>query len=145
MTLWFLCIITLAKEQVNHCRLRLLDDPVCSCGYTAETYEDFLLHCPLYNSIRNKTFNKIDESERNINTLLFGSNQLHLEKNNKMFAIVHEFVCQTDRLQIFKSLLKCVCDTSEEVLPPPPPPHPSVRPIITITSLDHSISCSLFL
>ena len=45
------------KEQVNHCRLRLatsnlnydlfrrhlLDDTVCSCGYTAETSEHFLL------------------------------------------------------------------------------------------------------
>ena len=49
------------KEQVKHCRLRLaisnlnydlfrcllLDDPLCSCGYTAETSEHFLLHCPL--------------------------------------------------------------------------------------------------
>ena len=62
------------KEQVKHCRLRLaisnlnydlfrrhlLEDPVCSCGYTAETSEHFLLHCPLYNSIRNKTINKLD-------------------------------------------------------------------------------------
>ena len=55
-------------EQVKHYRLRLaisdlnydlfrrhlLEDPICSCGYTAETSEHFLLHCPLYNSIRNK-------------------------------------------------------------------------------------------
>ena len=44
------------KEQVNHCKLQLalsnlnydlfrrhlLDDAVCSCGYTAETSEHFL-------------------------------------------------------------------------------------------------------
>ena len=44
------------KEQVEHCRLRLavndlfrrhlLEDPICSCEYTAETSEHFLLHCP---------------------------------------------------------------------------------------------------
>ena len=53
------------KEQVKYCRLRLaisdlnndlfrrhlLEDPIRSCRYTAETSEHFLLHCPLYNSI----------------------------------------------------------------------------------------------
>ena len=52
----------------------------------------------LYNSIRNKTINKLDENERNINTLLFGSDQLHLETNKKIFAIVHDFLRHTDRL-----------------------------------------------
>ena len=52
----------------------------------------------LYNSIRNKTINKLDENERNINTLLFGNDQLHLETNKKIFAIVHDFLRQTDRL-----------------------------------------------
>ena len=79
------------------------------------TSEHFLLHCPLYNSIRNKTINKLDENERNINTLLFGNDQLHLETNKKIFAIVHDFLRQTDRLQICKSLPKFVYDTSEEV------------------------------
>ena len=100
------------KEQVKHCRHRLaisdlnyhlfrrhlLEDHMCSCGYTAETPEHFLLHCPLYNSIRNKTINKLDEHERNINTLLFGNDLLHLETNKKIFAIVHDFLRQTDRL-----------------------------------------------
>ena len=100
------------KEQVKHCRLRLaisdlnydlfrrhlLEDPMCSCGYTAETSEHFLLHCPLCNSIRNKTINKLDENEGNINTLLFGNDHLLLETNKKIFAIVHDFLRQTDRL-----------------------------------------------
>ena len=42
-------------------------------------------------SIGNKTINKLDENERNINTLLFGNDQLHLETNKKIFAIVHDF------------------------------------------------------
>ena len=41
--------------------------------------------------IRNKTDNKLDENERNIKTLLFGNDQLHLETNKKIFAIVHDF------------------------------------------------------
>ena len=100
------------KEQVKRCRLRLaisdlnydlfrrhlLEDPMCSCGYTAETSEHFLLHCRLYNSIRNKTINTLDENERNINTLLFGNDQLHLETNMNIFAIVHDFLRQIDRL-----------------------------------------------
>ena len=106
MTLSFLYIIISVLERnklsivdfdlllVRH----LLEDPICSCGYTAETSEHFLLHCPLYNSIRNKTINKLDENERNISTLLFGNDQLHSETNKKIFAIVYDFLRQTDRL-----------------------------------------------
>ena len=68
------------------------DDPVCLCGYTAETSEYFLLHCPLDNSIRNKTISKLDENARNINTLLFENDQLHLETNKIVFSIVHGFL-----------------------------------------------------
>ena len=64
----------------------------------SRTSEHFLLDSPLYNSTRNKTSNKLDENERNINTFLFGNDQLHLETNKKYFAIVHDFLCQTDLL-----------------------------------------------
>ena len=40
-----------------------------------------------YNSIRNKTINKIYENERNINTLLFEDDQLHL-KTNKILLLL---------------------------------------------------------
>ena len=99
------------KEQVQHCRLRLAisdlnydlfrrhlsEDPKCSCGYTAETSEYFLLRCPLDNSIRKKTIRKLDENKININTLLFGNDQLHLETNEVVFVIVHYFLRHTDR------------------------------------------------
>ena len=95
------------KEEVKHCRFsnlhydlfrrQLLEDPVCSCGYTADTSEYFLLRCPLDNSIRNKTISKLDENERNINRLLFGNDQLHLETNEVVFVIVHYFLRHTDR------------------------------------------------
>ena len=88
------------KEQVKHCRLRpaisnlsydLFRRHGCSCGYTAETLEHFLLHCSIYDGIRNKTIKKLNENERNINTFLFGNYQLHLETNKICFAIVHYF------------------------------------------------------
>ena len=67
----------LKKGTSKHCRLRpaisnlnydlfrrhLLEDHVCSCGYTAETLEHFLLHCSLYDSIRNKTIKKITRTK----------------------------------------------------------------------------------
>ena len=101
------------KEQVNHRTLQLVisnlnydsfrrhlsDDPVCSCGYTAETSEHFLLHCPLYNSIRNKTINKLDENERNINTLLFGNDQLHFETTKNICCYSPRFLA-SDRLLV---------------------------------------------
>ena len=112
MTLWFLYTIISVLERNKYCRLllgisdlnydlfrrHLLEDPILSCGYTAETPEHFILHCPLYNSIRNKTINKLDENEINISTFLFGNDQLHLETNKKIFAMVHDFLLQTDRL-----------------------------------------------
>ena len=33
----------------------------------------------------------IDEDIRNVNTLLFGNDQLHLDSNGKFAAIVHDF------------------------------------------------------
>ena len=81
-------------------RRQLLEDPVCLCRYTAETSEYFLLRCLLDNSIRNKTISKLDENERNMNTLLFGNDQLHLETNEffKIYFIVHYVLRHTDRL-----------------------------------------------
>ena len=57
----------------------------------AETAGHFLLHCPFYNSTGNQTINETNANQRNTDTLLFGSDQLHLEINNKYFAIVDDF------------------------------------------------------
>ena len=73
----------------------------------------FLLRCPLYNSIRNKTVNKIDANERNINTLLFGDDQLHLDTKKDFFAVVHDFVlfCLFVVLLLLFCVCVCVCQT----------------------------------
>jgi len=40
----------------------------------------------------------VDANEKSINTLLFGSGQLQQEASKKRFVIVHDFLCQPDRL-----------------------------------------------
>ena len=41
--------------------------------------------------LENKTISKLDENERNINTLLFENDQLHLE-TNKIFVVAIEVI-----------------------------------------------------
>ena len=56
-----------------------------------------LLHCLKFLLIivlETNPINKLDENERNINTLLSGNDQLHLEANKKIFAIVHDLLRQ---------------------------------------------------
>ena len=66
--------------QVIHCRLRLemsnlnndlvnrhlSTDPKCSCGYSRETAEHYLLHCPKYINIRARTILTLPSSQTNI-------------------------------------------------------------------------------
>ena len=44
-------------------------------------------------------------NERNVNTVLSGSDQLHSEAKNNIFAIVHSILCQSDHLKM-QSLFK---------------------------------------
>ena len=55
----------------------------------------------LYNSIRNKTASKLDENEININILLFGNDQLHLETNKILWVFVCLFLAIVHDLFIF--------------------------------------------
>ena len=138
------------KEQVKHCRLRLAISDlnydlfrrhlVCSCGYTAETSEHFLLHCRLYNMIGNKTINKLYENERNINTLLFGNDQLHLETNQKNICYSPRFFAPNRPLvDLWKSAKICLGYTRRSTRFNHLPHSVSLRSII-MTSLDHSFT-----
>ena len=117
MTLQFLSIITLALERnkVNRCRLRLamsnlnydlfrrhlLDEPVCSCRYAVETAEHFLPHCPLYNSIRNKTINKIDANKTK-------QNKKQNKKATKHFCLeTTRYIQELIRIFLLQSTIFC--------------------------------------
>ena len=76
--------LTIIDSDYDLFRRHLSDDPVCSCGYiccSAETSKHFLC-----SNITKQTINKTDANERNINTLLFASDRLHLEANKNCFC-----------------------------------------------------------
>ena len=73
------------NAQVIHCRLRLemsnhnkdivnrhlRADPKCSCGYSKETAEHYLLHCPNYSNIPARTILTLPSGQTDIRTLLY--------------------------------------------------------------------------
>ena len=120
------------NAQVIHCRLRLemsnlnndlvnrhlSTDAKCSCGYSRETaehyllhcpnyehyllhcpnYEHYLLHCPNYLNIRARTILTLPSNQTNIRTLLYGNLDLRLPENKDIFLTVHEFIKLSKRL-----------------------------------------------
>ena len=60
----------LNNDLVNH---HLSTNPKCSCGYSRETAEHYLLHCPNYFNIRARTILTLPSSQTNIRTLLYGN------------------------------------------------------------------------
>ena len=99
------------NAQVIHCRLRLemsnlnndlvnrhlSTDPKCSCGYSRETAEHYLLHCPNYINIRARTILTLPSNQTNIRTLLYGNLDLRLPENKHIFLTVHEFIMLSKR------------------------------------------------
>ena len=85
------------SAHVIHCRLRLemsnhnndlvnrhlSADPKCSCGYSKETAEHYLLHCPNYSNIRARTILTLPSGQTDIRTLLYGNLDLRLPKKKE--------------------------------------------------------------
>ena len=100
------------SAQVIHCRLRLemsnlnndlvnrhlSADTKCSCGYSKETAEHYLLHCPNYSNIRAGTILTLPIGLTDIRTLLYGNLDLRLLENKHIFLTVHEFIKLSKRL-----------------------------------------------
>ena len=77
-TLGTLDMTNLNNDLVNR---HLSTDPKCSCGYSKETAEHYLLHYPNYFNIRTKTILTFPSSRTNIRTLLYGNLDLRLPEN----------------------------------------------------------------
>ena len=99
--------------QVIHCRLRLemsnlnndlvnhhniSTDPKCSCGYSKETAERYLLHCSNYSNIRARTVLTLPSGQTDIRTPLCGNLDLRLPENKHIFLTVNEFNKLSKRL-----------------------------------------------
>ena len=101
------------KAQAIHCRLRLnmsdlhndmfnrfiSEDRSCECGYEEETAYHYLLNCPKYDVARANTINVLPPLATNINTLLFGDQQLSLPFNSYIFLTVQEFITISERFE----------------------------------------------
>ena len=91
------------SAQVIHCILRLemsnrnndlvnrhlSADPECSCGYSKETAEHYLLHCPNYANIRARTILTLPSGQTDIRTLLYVNLDLRLPENKQIFLPVN--------------------------------------------------------
>ena len=99
------------KSQISHTRLRLkcsslnadllknhiLDNDKCPCGQI-ENAEHFLLNCPIYTELRNKTIRKI-ALPYNIETLLKGCPLYDDNVNGEIFLAVQNFIFKSNRFE----------------------------------------------
>ena len=73
----------------------------CLCGAPKEDSKHYFLECPLYTDARRRLMSQISSSCPNVNitlkVLIFGSNALSDEKNNKILSHVCCYICQTSR------------------------------------------------
>ena len=95
--------------QVLHSRLRLecsnlnshlvdrhiSDNRDCACGHPKEDTEHYLLHCPLYEHVREELKDLINSMELNAHQLLYGSEDLGFEENKVIFEKVQEFILRS--------------------------------------------------
>lgn len=111
-----LCNYGNRKENIQHSQLRLscsklnahlfalhvVDSPSCNCGYVYEDSNHYLLHCPLYLIERNELIHAIETLvpfvPLNVNTLLFGLENVDIKINLIIFEAVHKYIKETGRL-----------------------------------------------
>ena len=78
----------------NHLRL----DPFCPCSTEFEDAEHYMLRCKIYENQRIVLFNSLREFlPINIEILLFGSPNLDLPQNSKIFLAVQDYIKRTGR------------------------------------------------
>ena len=91
-------------SSLNHDLFRkiIADSPLCACS-EIETREDFFLNCTNHVNIRNILFNSLsDIGNIDIDTLLFGKDDLTNQENEKKKKIfeVHRYIMNSKRFQV---------------------------------------------
>ena len=78
--------------------LHVTDDPTCICGNSIEDCFHYFLECPLYHNQRQRlNFAISDICNMNLDTLLFGNDNLDLKDNQKIFDAVQEYIMSSER------------------------------------------------
>ena len=70
-----------------------------SCQYGAP-FEDsihYLMECPLYQIERDCLFRNLRKTHKNIETLLFGNDEININENSTIFNKVRAYIKQTKR------------------------------------------------
>ena len=83
--------------------------PICTCNTGIEDNEHFLLHCPLYDQMRNDLFDQLSEipgleldnlnSEALCELLLFGNLRFNNIANKLILEAIISFILSTGRLE----------------------------------------------
>ena len=82
-------------------------NPFCSCGTEVESTRHFLLHCPIFNTHRNKLFEDINPIVRKLNLnpedqnfdkiLLYGNDSLAIHENKEILEATLTFINNSGR------------------------------------------------
>ena len=77
----------------------LIHSPSCSCGYSTENAEHFLLYCKRFDAQRNILYRSLLAANVHIdlNTLLFGSQIYNIDTNRHVFITVQTYIKETCR------------------------------------------------
>jgi hypothetical protein len=90
-------------NDINQCnlynsdlfRINIINDPKCQCGAPFEDSIHYLMECPLYQNERDCLFRNLWETHTNIETLLFGNDEINISENSMMFNKVRAYIRQT--------------------------------------------------
>ena len=88
-----------SKLKYDLCfRLHVVDSPACRCGAPFEDAKHYFFDCPLYNDIRHELINEIAPiADFNLQNILYGNSELHLDDNIAIFDAVHLFITNSMR------------------------------------------------
>ena len=85
--------------NILHTRIRNNCSPSCSCGYSTENAEHFLLYCKRFDAQRNILYRSLLAANVYIDlkTSLFGSQIYNIDTNRHVFITVQTYIKETCR------------------------------------------------
>jgi hypothetical protein len=73
-------------------RINITNDPKCQCGAPYEDVIHYLMKCPLYQNERYCLFRNLRETNKNIETLLFGNDEISINEYS-MWVMCLRVIC----------------------------------------------------